>query len=196
MFVDYLTIMIINIVAGLIITGIFVLLYLEKDRKKVAPGFLVTGFISTVTGLHLIFTWPLPGSYNIPFGEMSLFYGILFFVAGIAVLRDWDLLTLAVYAVFAGASSILLGVRIFSLKLTNEPLVAMLGFVLSGLAGVLSLPVYLLRKSPVVRILAALLLLGAAVVWAIVGYAAYWDHMAAFGKWLPPVMRAPPAPAK
>jgi putative membrane protein len=192
MFVDYLTIMIINIVAGLVITALFVLLYLEKDRKKIAPGFLVTGFISTVTGFHLIFTWPIPGSYNIPFGEMSVLYGVLYFMAGIAVLRDWDLLTLAIYAVFAGAASIVVGIRIFDLKLTTEPFVAMAGFVLTGLAGVLSLPVYLLRKITLVRALAALLLVGAAVVWAIIGYAAYWSHMKAFEGWLPPIMRAAP----
>ncbi len=193
MFVDYLTIMLVNLVAGLIVTAVFVLFFLD-DRKKAAPAFLITGFISTVTGLHDIFTWPVPGAYNIPFGEMSVFFGVLFFVTGIAVLKDWDLLSITIYAVFAGAASILLGIRIYNLKLTTEPFVAMAGFVLTGLAGVLSLPVYALRKYPVVRILAAILLVAAAVVWAIVGYAAYWQHLQGFSGWLPPLMRqaAPP----
>jgi putative membrane protein len=188
MFIDYLTIMIVNIVAGLVITAVFVLFFLD-DRKKAAPAFLVTGFISMVTGFHIIFTWPIPGCYNIPFGEMSVLYGVLYFAAGIAVIKEWDLLTLAIYAVFAGAASMVLGTRIYNLKLTSEPFVAMAGFVLTGLAGVLSLPVYLLRKNPSVRILAAILLVGAAVVWAIVGYGAYWSHMEGFAKWVPPVMR-------
>jgi putative membrane protein len=196
MFIDYLTIMLINIVAGLVITALFVLKYLEGERWKAAPGFLVTGFIALVTGFHLIFTWPLPGSYNIPFGEMTILYGALYIAAGIAVLMQWDLLTLAVYAVFAGAASIVLGIRIFDLKMTNDPLAAMAGFVLSGLAGVLSLPVYLLRKSAVVRILAAILALAAAAVWAILVFAAYWDHLSVFSKWVPILMRLPPAPAK
>jgi putative membrane protein len=195
MFIDYLTIMLVNIVAGLVITAIFVLKHLEGERRKAAPGFLVTGFIALVTGFHVIFTWPLPGSYNIPFGEMTVFYGALYVAAGIAVLVQWDLITLAVYAVFAGAASIVLGIRIFELKMTNDPLVAMAGFVLSGLAGVLSLPVYLLRKSAVVRILAAILALGTAAVWAILGFTAYWDHLSVFSKWVPILMRLP-APAK
>lgn len=192
MFVDYLTIMIVNLVAGLVITAVFVLFFLD-DRKKAAPAFLVTGFISMVTGFHEIFTWPIPGSYNIPFGEMSVLYGVLYFAAGIAVIKEWDLITLAIYAVFAGAASILLGIRIYNLKLTSEPFVAMAGFVLTGLAGVLSPPVYLLRKNPIVRILAAILLVGAAVIWAIVGYGAYWSHMEAFAKWVPEIMRVVPA---
>ena len=193
MFVDFLTVMLINLVAGLVTTAVFVLFFLN-DRKKAAPAFLITGFISTVTGFAVIFTWPIPGPYNIPFGDLSVFFGVLFFMTGLAALKDWSLLSITIYAVFAGAAAILLGIRIYTLKLTTEPFVAMAGFVLTGLAGVLSLPVYLLRKYLVIRILAAILLVAAAVVWAIVGYAAYWQHMQAFSSWLPPLMRqaAPP----
>ena len=121
MFIDYLTIMLVNLAAGLTIMALFVLKYINGDRKKVAPGFLVSGFLALVTGFHVIFTWPIMGSYNIPFGEMSVLFGLLFFAAGIAVLRDWDLLSLGVYGIFAGAASIVLGIRLFDLKMTNEP---------------------------------------------------------------------------
>lgn len=196
MFVDYLTLVILDVVAGLILTAVFVLFYLQGDRKRAAPGFLITGFVALMTGLDLVLTWPLPGAYNIPFGEMTLLFGILYFITGIAVLRDWDLLTVVIYAVFAGSASIVVGIRIYTLGLTSEPLVSMAGFGLAGLAGVLSLPVYWLRKHEVIRILAALLLVGGAVVWAIVGYSAYWQHLSAFGKWVPEVMRIPVPPAK
>jgi putative membrane protein len=191
MFIDYLTLMLINLSAGLLILALFVFRYMEKDRKKVVPGLLVTGFVSLVTGLHEIFTWPIPGSYNIPFGEMSVFFGVLFLATGIALLKDWDLLTLGIYAVFAGAASIVLGVRLYSLKMTSEPLVSMAGFVLTGLLAVLALPAYVLRKSAVVRILAALGLVGASAIWAVLGYLAYWAHLANFSKWVPTLFQAP-----
>jgi putative membrane protein len=191
MFVDYLTLMLINLAAGLVITAIFVFFFLNGERKKAAPGFLVSGFIALVTGFHEIFTWPIPGSYNIPFGEGSVLFGILLFAAGIAVLKDWDLLTLGVYAVFAGVASIILGFRIYDLKMTNEPLVSAAGFILTGLIAVVSLPAYLLRKSLVVRILAAVALLGAAAIWAVFGYLGYWAHLSNFSKWLPPSMVPP-----
>jgi putative membrane protein len=192
MFIDYLTLMLINLAAGLFIMAVFVFWFLNGDRKKVAPGLLVSGFVALVTGLHEIFTWPIVSSYNIPFGEMSVFFGVLFFATGIAILRDWDLLSLGVYAVFAGAASIVLGIRIYVLKMTSEPLVAMAGFVLTGLLAVLALPAYVLRKSLVVRILAALGLVGASAIWAFLGYLAYWAHLANFAKWVPAFMQAAP----
>lgn len=191
MFIDYLTLMLINLAAGLFIMAVFVIWFLNGDRKKVVPGFLVTGFVAFVTGLHEIFTWPIISSYNIPFGEMSVFFGALFFTIGIAILKDWDLLTLGIYAVFAGAASIVLGIRIYSLKMTSAPLVSLAGFVLTGLLGVLALPAYVLRKSVVVRVLAALGLVGASAIWAILGYLAYWAHLANFSKWVPTLFQAP-----
>lgn len=185
MFIDYLTLMLVNMAAGLTLMAVFALKFLNGDRKKVAPGFLLTGFIAFVTGLHVIFTWPIIGSYNIPFGEMSVLFGALFFMGGIAILKDWDLLSLGIYAIFAGAASILLGIRIYDLKMTSEPLVAAGGFILTGFLAVVSLPAYFLRKSPVVRILAVIALLGAAAIWAVFAGLGYWAHLVNFAKWVP-----------
>ncbi len=190
MFIDFLTLMLVNLSAGLTIMAIFVFKYLDKDRKKMAPGFLASGFLSLVTGLRVVFTWPLPGSYNIPFGEMAVFFGVLFLAAGLAVLFDWDLLTLGIYAIFVGAASIELGIRIFVLNMTSEPLVASGGFILTGLMAVLTLPVYYLRRFVVIRGLAALGLLGSAAIWVMTGILAYWQHLQAFAKWVPAFMPA------
>jgi len=191
MFIDYLTLMLVNMAAGLTIMAVFAMKFINGDRKKVAPGFLVTGFVALVTGLHEIFTWPIVGSYNIPFGEMSVLFGVLFFVGGIAILKDWDLFSLALYALFAGAASILLGIRLYDLKMTSEPLVAAGGFILTGLIAVVALPAYYLRKSLVVRILAVIALLGAAAIWATFAGLGYWAHLVNFAKWVPATM--PPA---
>jgi putative membrane protein len=191
MFIDYLTIMLVNLAAGLAIMALFVLKYMNGERKKVAPGLLVSGFLAAVTGFHEIFTWPIVSSYNIPFGEMSVLFGLLFLAAGIALLRDWDLLSLGVYAIFAGAAAIVLGIRMYTLKMTNEPLVAAAGFILTGLMGILSLPAYVLRKFTVIRILAAIALFGAAAIWAAFAGLGYWAHLVNFAKWQPPTM--PPA---
>jgi len=191
MFIDYLTLMLINMSAGFAILALFVLSFINGDRKKLAPGLLVSGFVALVTGFHEIFTWPIISSYNIPFGEMSVLFGALLFGGAIALLRDWDLLSLGIYATFAGAASILLGIRMYSLGMTSEPLVSCAGFVLSGLMGILSLPVYLLRSKRLVRILATIALAGAAAIWLVFAGLGYWAHLANFAKWLPSTM--PPA---
>lgn len=194
MFIDYLTIMLVNMAAGLAILALFVLKYLNGDRKALAPGFLVSGFVATVTGFHEIFTWPIVSSYNIPFGEMSVLYGVLMLSGGIALFRGWELFSLGIYATFAGAASILLGIRLYTLKMTSEPLIALGGFALTGLMGVLSLPVYFLRQSKLVRILAVIALFGAAAIWTALAGLGYWAHLVSFAKWAPSTM--PPAPAK
>jgi putative membrane protein len=81
------------------------------------------------------------------------------------------------------------------LKMTNEPLLSGVGYILSGLGGILTLPSYIFKKSRALLIITAVVLLAAAAVWAFTGYGAYWLHLQSFGKWVPPVMRAaPPAP--
>jgi putative membrane protein len=192
MFIDYLTIMLLNLVAGLFLLALFVFKYFEKDQRVMAPGFLITGFIGTVTGFHMIFTWPLPGSNNIAFGEMELLFGVLFLAAGIAVLKDWDLLTITIYAVFAGAAAIVIGLALLNYNMTKSPLLAAAGYVGAGVGAVLTLPVYLMKQNKVLRVIVALILLAAALVWALTTYASYWEHLHAFAKWAPATM--PPAP--
>ena len=191
MFVDYLTLMLVNMAAGLAVLALFVLKYIDGDRKKLAPGLLVSGFVALVTGLHMIFAWPIIGSYNIPFGEMSVLFGVLLLGGAIAMLAGWDLLSLGIYATFAGASAIFLGIRMLSLGMTNEPLVSSGGFALTGLVGLLSLPIYYLRKRRVVRILGAIALFGAAAIWITFAFLGYWAHLEVFAKWAPATM--PPA---
>ena len=108
MFVDYLTLMIVNLTAGLAILAYYVFFHLNDDNTKMAPGLLVSGAVGTVTGLHMTLTWPMPGSYNIAMGEMTVLYGVLFLAAGISILRKWDLLGLTFYAAFAGLAAVVL----------------------------------------------------------------------------------------
>jgi putative membrane protein len=194
MFIDYLTVMLLNLVAGLFLLALFVFKYFEQNQRVMGPGFLITGFIGTVTGFYMIFTWPLPGSHNIAFGEMELLFGVLFLAAGIAVLKDWDLLTITIYAVFAGVAAIVIGLALLNYNMTQSPLLAAAGYVGAGAGAVLTLPVYLLKQSKALRIITALILLAAALVWAVTAYASYWEHMQAFAKWLPSTMH-PAAPA-
>jgi putative membrane protein len=189
MFIDYLPVMIINLVAAFVMFAVYLVFFFEKDQKKVVPGFLMTGFVSTATGLHLSLTWPLPGSNNIPIGEMSILFGVLFLATGIAILRDWDLLTVSIYAFFAGLAAIVVGVRYVNLGMSKHPILSGVGFLLPGAGAMLTVPVYFLRRSKALRIIVALIILAAAAIWALTGYGAYWGHMESFGKWQPAPMR-------
>jgi putative membrane protein len=184
--------MLINLVAGLLLLALHLAVFMERSPKKLAPGFLLTGFIGAATGLHMTLAWPLPGGHNIAFGEMSLLFGALFFFAGLALLREWDLLGLGLYAVLAGVAAVVVGARILDRGMTREPLVSFLGYLFTGAGGVLVLPAYLLRRSAAVRVAVALVLAAGAVIWALTGYASYWGHLESFAKYFPG--GPPPAP--
>ncbi len=189
MFIDFLTLMLTNLVVSLVLFALFMGRLIDTEPKKMIPGFLLTGFIALVTGFRMIFTWPLPGPYNFPYGEMTVFYGGMFFMAGLAIAFGWDLITVGIYSFFAGIASIIIGVRVLNLNLTSEPLLAAAGFVLTGISAILTLPALYFKKAKALRIVLAVILLVCAVLWAITGYAAYWQHFDAFAKWTPATMK-------
>ena len=189
MFIDFLTLMLVNLVISLVLFALFMGRLIDKEPKKMIPGFLLTGFIALATGFRMIFTWPLPGPYNFPYGEMTVFYGGLFFMAGLAILWGWDLITIGIYSFFAGIAAIIIGVRIVDLKLTNEPALAAAGFILTGISAVLTLPALYFKKARVLRLVLSVILLVSAALWAFTGYAAYWQHFDAFAKWAPATMK-------
>jgi hypothetical protein len=57
MFIDYITLMLINMVAGLFILAYYVYSGIDgADRTRWIPGFGMSGAIALTTGLHMIFT--------------------------------------------------------------------------------------------------------------------------------------------
>ena len=191
MFIDWLTLLLVNMMVALILHALFMWRFIEKEPKKIVPGFLLVGAIALIAGFRMVFTWPLPGPYNIIYGELSVLLGGFFFMAGLAVAFGWDLLTIGIYAVFGGAVSILLGIRIWVSAMTSEPFVAGLGFVITGATAVITLPALALPKMKWIRWIVALAGLVSAVIWIVVGFPAYWAHIDAFGKWAPATMAAP-----
>jgi len=186
MFINYITLMLINMVAGLVILAGFVYEGIENYPKRWIPGFGMTGAIALATGLHMIWTWPVTGSFNIAFGETTVLFGILFLTTAIALALNWSLMSISIYSIFAGITAILIGIRIMNLDLTRRPIVAGIGFILTGLGGVLAAPtLFYLKHSKTWRILAAIVLGVAALIWALTGYMAYWGHISSYGDWQP-----------
>jgi putative membrane protein len=196
MFIDYLTLLLINMVAGYFLLSAYVYMGLDDPlNKRWAPGFAVVGFVALLFGAHMTLTWPVIGQYNSAYGEMSVLYGVVFLGAALAIANGWSLASVAAYAFFAGAAALLLGARIIHLGMTKTPVLAGIGFLLSGLAGLFAAPTLLwLRGSYPWRALASITLLAAAAIWALIGYGAYWGHMESFGAWVPLVARGSAAP--
>jgi len=193
-FINYITLMLINMVAGLFLLAYYVYEGFDsKTQKQWIPGFGMTGAIALVTGLHMIFTWPVVGSFNIAYGELSVLFGIVFLGASISLAQGWDLLTVAIYAFFAGIAAILVGLRIINLGLTRQPLLSGVGFILTGLGGVCAAPALYLRTNRSLRLVGVVVLVAAALIWLLTGLLAYWGHLADYSKWAPSPMRLSPS---
>src|SRR5574340_702154 len=139
LFIDWVPLLLLNAMIGYVLLAAFVYRGLgEEDRAKWSPGFLMVGTLALVFGGLMAARWPLPGPYSPLFGETSVLLGIASLGAGLAMAKGWSLATVTWYGFFAGIGAIIIGVNIILLKLTAAAVPSGIGFVLSGLAGVLS----------------------------------------------------------
>ena len=179
MMIDYLTLMLINMAAGLFLLGCFVWRDLDtpEDVGHWVPAFAICGLVAAIGGFAITLTWPLPKPYSMAYGEMSVLFGVLLLGLALALAKRWELLPLAIYAVFAGAAATLLGVRIINLGLTNEPTLSGVGFILTGICGIFSPLVVWQSDKKGLRLVGAIVLFAASAIWAWTGFHAYWVHM-------------------
>ena len=116
MFIDYVTLMLINMAGGLFILASFIWKDIDKENSQFwAPAFALPGMIAVVCGFAMTFSWPLPKPYNVAFGETSILLGFLFLTAAWSLAKGWELLPLGIYAFFAGLTGVLVGIRIMNL---------------------------------------------------------------------------------
>jgi putative membrane protein len=189
MFIDYLTLIMINLVAGTALLGYYLLKgYTAEDQRPFAAGFGIVGLLGVIMGLELSFTWTLPGSYNIAYGEATTLFGGVFLATAYALHQKLDLKPVTIFAFFAGVYAAIVGIRILDLQMTKHPLASGIGFILSGLGGVLAFPVYPLLKNKTFRLLAAAVIIVTALLWAYTFYASLWGHLESFSTWLPATM--------
>jgi len=190
MFIDYLTLIMINLVAGTAILAYYIFAgYTSEDQRPFVAGFGIVGLLGVILGLVMTFTWPLPGSYNIGYGEATTLFGAVFLATAFALYHRWDLRPVTIFAFFAGVYAVIVGVRIISLDMTQEPILSGIGFILAGLGGVLAFPVFGLLKNKTFRLLAAFVLVATALLWATTFYGSLWKHLDLFKDWAPVLMR-------
>ncbi len=207
MYIDFLTIMLINLTAGFFLLAHFAWRGLTReagtaetsesgmpvtggrpDFGQWIPGFALVGFVAVLTGSVMMFTWPLPGANNIPYGEGSFLFGSIFLATAFAFGRRRVLQSLAFFTILAGAVAIVLGARIIDLGLTKRPELSGAGFILSGAVAVMASAAFVwpsVRTNRFFRLVFCAVAAAAGVIWAITGFDAYWGHFASFAEWSP-----------
>lgn len=176
--IDYVTLMLINMSAGFVILALFITIpILEESHQGWSPAFAAPGLVAIITGFVMSFTWPLPSPYNIAFGELSVLLGMLFLAASVCIAKKWDLLPITIFAIFAGITAVVVGIRFIDLGLSKTPVLSGIGFILPGIGGICSPLAVKFKKITSLRISGAILLFASAAIWLYVGYYAYWSHL-------------------
>ncbi len=197
MFIDFLGLPLLAIVSGLVVLALYLYVGPEaEEQPKWAPAFGAAGLLALVTGLWMSLTWPLPGSFNIAFGDLAALFGLAYLAGAWSLTKGYGLGLPVVWSLFGSVTAIEVGFRLISLHMTKSPAMAGIAYILAGVGGLLTVPAALLPKNRPLRLLAALVLLVAAALWAATTYPAYWDHLASFSKWVPATMRVASTAAK
>jgi putative membrane protein len=188
-FIDYVPITLFNAMVGYFLLAGYLLKGLDDpDQRRWAVGFGMVGAIALLFGVNMALTWPLPGPYGSIYGDMSSLLGIILLGAAVAMALGWRLETVAGYAFFAGLAAMITGVRFIVSGMTTHPVPSGIGFILSGLAGVMALPTLrFFRHNQVFRVLSAVVLSAAGLIWAVTVYTEYWTHPLSpiFHNWVP-----------
>ncbi len=197
MFIDCLGMLLVNMVAGLVMLACYAARGITAENQRAwTPGFAATGLIALAGGLFICFTWPLIGAFNTAFGEPAALFGVTFLALALATWTGMGLTGVGIYAAVSGVAAIVVGCRIIDLHITAQPVMSGVGFILTGLAGVLLLAAAWLKQNAAFRAVFATVAVLAALLWALTGYGAMWMHVKTFENWKPATMAAPPAPAQ
>jgi putative membrane protein len=108
-------------------------------RGSVAPVGFVGGF-ALALGFWGDLAWPLPGAYNILFGDVYVLFGIVLMGFAVSVLLGTKLQYLGILSLVAGVAVIEYGYQGYLLGLTKEPLQMFGLYGAFGLAAVLAFP--------------------------------------------------------
>jgi len=184
-YIDFLTLMLVNMAGAFVVGAFYCFAGFGKNNPSWAVPLLSAGIIATVCGFYIIFRYPLPGPFNIAYGELSVLLGVLLLGGSLALAKGWSLGPLALYAWFAGLSSVVVGAAFIYYGLASGPILAGAGFICTGLAGMSLGPAVWFKPFKFFRWPTGLFLLAAAVIWLMIGLGAYWMHLEKYKNFQP-----------
>jgi len=98
------------------------------------------GAVVTLLGIWGEYYWPLPGSYNILFGDVYLLFGATLVILAVSMATAQKLQFAGLFALVAGGVTIAYGWSGYQLGMTKDPLETFLLYGAFGLTGILAFP--------------------------------------------------------
>lgn len=116
---------------------------LSAWKKKNVIGFSIPlfalGIFDFINGLFLEFMAPLPGPYNLLFGDSVLFLGLLLIIGGYMLYKKIDLMYVSPVAALFGIYLLVDSYAVWTFNLTRTPMLTAAMFAGAGLAAVTQL---------------------------------------------------------
>lgn len=138
-------------VVSIYMTGVAYISYRKNGTKDIEevlkPGVFPLGLLGTfifIMGLFGEMVWPLPGSYNILFGDPFILLGIVILSIAVALGLKQKLQYVGVMAFFSGLIAIYYGANAYLQGMTSEPLVMFGMYIAFGLTGIFTFPATLI----------------------------------------------------
>ncbi len=182
-YVDSLTVMLLSL--GL--SSLFLALYLlgkgmnKKWISSIVPPIFALGFFDFISGFLMSFMWPLPGAYNMLFGDPILVLGLIMMVGAYMHIKNISINSLSIFGFFLGIYLAVeaAGMVAFNLESGQYFLPAFSLYIFAALSGIFSPLVYANAKGSgryAYYFLFVLLLITAFLAFFI-GYAGIFSHL-------------------
>ena len=182
-YIDPLTVMLLGLGLSTIVLALY---FLGKGSNKkwtndlLVPAF-VLGFFDFISGFLMSFAWPLPGAYNMLFGDPLLMLGLIMMAGAYMLYKDMNINFLSIFGFFLGIYIAVGAIGMVSFRLESGVylLTAFPLYVFAALSGVFSPLIYAKAKGAgrygyyfmfVLLIITALLAL-------FIGYSGLYEHL-------------------
>ena len=190
-FIDPLTVMLLSLGMSALLLALY---YFKVGSGKkdisslVVPAFIL-GLFNAVSGFLMSFTWPLPGSYNMLFGDPLLVLGLLMIAGSYMISKGMDVKVLSLLGFLLGIYLIvgMIGITQFNLESGNDWLTATGLYGFSMLAAIFSPILYLKPKgSGKYAYYFEVFLLVVVMLFALlIGYMGLDEHLGSFSTYFP-----------
>lgn len=190
-FIDPLTVMLLSLGMSALLLALY---YFKVGSGKkdisslVVPAFIL-GLFNAVSGFLMSFTWPLPGSYNMLFGDPLLVLGLLMIAGSYMISKGMDVKVLSLLGFLLGVYLIvgMIGITQFGMESGNDWLTATGLYAFSMLAAIFSPILYLKPKgSGKYAYYFEVFLLVVVMLFALlIGYMGLDEHLGSFSTYFP-----------
>ncbi len=182
-FIDSLAVMLLLTGLSALVLAFYVFLSLKgkKDLSVLVVPTFIFGIFDAVSGFVMSFTWPLPGAYNMLFGDPLLVLGLILIAGAFMIYKKMDVRILSIFAVFLGIYIAISAAAMYNFHLERGiDLISALGFyIAAALSAIFSPLVYINAKSSgkyAYWFLFALLIVTAFAA-LFIGYNAIYSHL-------------------